>query len=158
MATVEDYTSGRVCDQIKMVFSIYDTAEERLNGTETGQNVLAAINKFEPRKLSVEETIQLVENADQCAIGERVCRAVFTETPLTETIFLDELARGMVAAGKARYATKSEAIDNIYKYSKKSIIVSKVSGKHAEICFTWPKQCVYWNAEKHGLKCILQSS
>ena len=154
MATIEDYTSGKVCDQIKLVFSIFDKTEEHLDDTEVGQEMLSAINKFEPRKLSVEETIQLVENAEQYAIGERVCRAIFTDAPLTETVFLDELAEGMVAAGKARSATKDEAIENINKYGENAIMVSKVSGKHSEICFTWPKRCVYWNAEKHGLKCI----
>jgi len=154
MATIEEYTSGQVCDKIKMAFSIFDTADKTLSETGVGQRLLSVINEFEPRKLRVEEAIQMVEDAQQCAIGERVCRAVFTDTPLTETVFLDELAQGMVAAGKARNATKMEAIKNIRKYSKKSIMVSKVSGKHSEICFTWPKMCVYWNAEKHGLKCI----
>jgi len=154
MATIEDYTSGKVCDQIRMAFSIFDSAEKSLANSDIGQNLLNAVKKFEPKKLTVGQAIQLVENADQCAIGERVCRAVFTDAPLTETVFLDELAQGMVETGKARSVTKEEAIENIQKYSKKSIIVSKVSGKHSEICFTWPKLCVYWNAEKHGLKCI----
>ncbi len=154
MATIEDYTSGKVCDQIKKAFSMFDSTEETLNGTDIGRNLLSAVKKFEPRKLTVEEAIQLVEDAEQWAIGERVCRAVFTDAPLTETVFLDELAQGMVTAGKARPATKDEAIENIHKYGKKSIMVSKVSGKHSEICFSWPKLCVYWNAEKHGLKCI----
>ena len=154
MATIEDYTSGKVCEQIKMAFSIFASAGETLNGTDIGRNLLKAVKNYEPRKLTVEKAIQLVENAEQCAIGERVCRALFPDAPLTETVFLDELAKGMVSAGKAHYAKKEEAIENIYKYSKKSIIVSKVSGKHSEICFTWPKLCVYWNSEKHGLKCI----
>ncbi len=154
MATIEDYTSGKVCDLIKMAFSVFDSTEGALNGTDIGQNLLSAVKKFEPRKLTVAEAIQLVENAEQCAIGERICRAVFNETPLTETVFLDELAQGMVSAGKALPATKEEAIENIHKYGKNSIMVSKVSGKHSEICFTWPKLCVYWNAEKRGLKCI----
>ena len=154
MATIEDYTSGKVCDHIKMAFSIFDSAGETLNGTDSGEILLSGINEYEPRKLTVEDAIQMVEDAEKCAIGERVCRAVFPDTPLTETVFLDELAEGMAAAGKARLATKEEAVENIHKYGKKSIMVSKVGGKHSEICFTWPKQCVYWNAEKHGLKCI----
>lgn len=154
MATIEDYTSGRVCEKIKMSFSVFNSTEETLSGTDIGRRLLGEVKKFEPRKLTVEQAIQLVENAEQCAIGQRVCRAVFSEAPLTETVFLDELAQGMVAAGKARSVKKEEAIENIQKYRKKPIIVSKVSGKHSEICFTWPKLCVYWNSEKHGLKCI----
>ena len=58
-----------------------------------------------------------------------------------------------MTAGKARPVKKEEAVENIHKYRKNPLIVSKVSGKQSEICFTWPKLCVYWNSEKHGLKC-----
>jgi hypothetical protein len=154
MATIEDYTSGKVCEKIKLSFAIFDSTKDTLNGTDIGRDLLKAINKFEPRKLTTEKAIQLVQNAEQWAIGKRVCCAIFSEAPQTETVFLDELAQGMVKAGKARYVNKEEAIENIYKYRKSPIIVSKVSGKYSEICFTWPKLCVYWNAEKYGLKCI----
>jgi methylmalonyl-CoA mutase cobalamin-binding subunit len=79
---------------------------------------------------------------------------VHTETPLTESVFLDDLAGGMVEVGKAKFVTKEEAIDNIKKHQKNPIIVSKVSGQHSEICLTWPKKCLYWNMERHKLKCI----
>ena len=156
MATIEDYTSGNVCEKIKLAFSVFETADKTLCNTDIGKTLLSAIKEYEPRKLSIKEAIHMVENAEQCAIGDRVCRAIFTDTPLTETVFLDELAQGMVAAGKAKTATKMEAIESINKYVRKPIMVSKVSGKHSEICFSWPKMCVYWNAEKLGLKCIIR--
>lgn len=49
-----------------------------------------------------------------------------------------------VVAGKAEQATKAEAITNLEKY-RKPIIVTKVSGKHAEICPMWAKPCIYRN-------------
>ncbi len=154
MATIQDYMSGKVCEQIKQAFLIFNSVEGSLNGSEVGKAMLNNVNKSEPQKLTIEEAIKLIQESKQCAIGERVCRSLHKETPLTESVFLDDLAAGMVEAGKARVVTKEEAIDNIKKYQKKPIIVSKVSGQHSEICPTWPKKCLYWNMEKHKLKCI----
>jgi hypothetical protein len=154
MATIQDYMSGKVCEQIKQAFSVFNSVEGSLNGSEVGKAMLDNVNKSEPKKLTIEEAIKLIQESKQCSIGERVCRSLHKETPLTESVFLDDLAAGMVEAGKARFVTKEEAIDNIKRYQKKPIIVSKVSGKHSEICPTWPKKCLYWNMEKHKLKCI----
>jgi hypothetical protein len=154
MATVEEYVSGKVCQQIEKSFSIFDAAgKSSLAGTRIGDILSENVGKLAPRKLTLDEAIQLIEGATQCAVGPRVCMAVHTEAPLTESVFLDELAEGMVNAGKAAPATQAEAIANLKKY-RKPIIVTKVSGKHAEICPTWAKKCIYWNMEKHRLKCI----
>ena len=154
MATIEDYVSGKVCQQIAKSFSIFDAAgKSSLAGTRIGDILSENVGKLAPRKLTLDDAIQLIEDARQCAIGPRVCMAVHTEAPLTESVFLDELAEEMAKAGKARLSTKAEAITNLKKY-RKPIIVTKVSGKHAEICPTWAKKCIYWNMEKHRLKCI----
>ena len=154
MATIQDYMSGKVCEQIGKAFSIFESTKASLNGTEVGKVLLSNVNKSDPKKITAEEAISLIEESQQCAIGERVCRLLHKETPLTESVFLDDLAAGMVEAGKAIFVTQEEAIDNIKKYQKNPIIVSKVSGKHSEICPTWPKKWLYWNMEKHKLKCI----
>jgi len=154
MATIQDYVSGKVCEQIKKAFSVFESVEAPLNDTEVGKLMLNNVKQLEPRKLTIDEAIKLIQEAMQCAIGERVCRSLHQDTPLTESVFLDELAAGMVEAGKAIFVSKEEAIENIKKYQKKPIIVSKVSGKHSEICPTWPQKCLYWNMEKHQLKCI----
>ncbi len=86
-----------------------------------------------------------------------MCHRVHPDTPLTESVFLDELAEGMAAAGKARLVDRDEACDTIRAYRKHPIVVSRVSGKPAEICPTWAKTCLYWNLEKHGLRCIRRS-
>jgi len=154
MATIEEYVSGKVCEQIAKSFAIFDAAgKSSLAGTRIGNILSENIGKLAPKKLTIDQAIQLIEDATQCAVGPRVCVAVHTEAPLTESVFLDELAEGMVNAGKATQATKAEAIANLKKY-RKPIIVTKVSGKHAEICPTWAKKCIYWNMEKHRLKCI----
>lgn len=156
MPTIQDYMSGNICEQVKSAFSILESSGDSLKDTEIGKNLLNDVNKAGPKKLSAEEAIKLIRESEQCAIGERVCRALHKETPFTETVFLDELAAGMVEAGKARFVNKNEAVDNIMKYRKNPIIVSKVSGKYSEICPTWVKKCLFWNMEQRKLKCIIR--
>jgi hypothetical protein len=156
MATIQDYKSGKVCEQIKKAFSVFESIKAPLNEIEVGKVMLDNVKELEPKKLRIDEAIKLIQEAKQCAIGDRVCRSLHTEAPVTESVFLDDLAAGMVEAGKAKFATKEEAINNMKKYQKNPIIVSKVSGKYSEICPTWPKKCLYWNMEKHKLKCIIR--
>lgn len=155
MATIEDYVSGKVCRQIEKSFAIFDAAgKSSLAGTRIGGILSENVSKLAPRRLTIDQAIQLIEDARQWAVGPRVCKAVHTEAPLTESVFLDDLAEGMVQAGKAKRVTKAEAIENLKQYRRQPIIVTRVSGKHAEICPTWAKKCIYWNMEKHRLKCI----
>lgn len=154
MATIQDYVSGKVLKQIEQAFEIFHSMGDSLENHDIGKAMLKSVQKLEPKKMKMDEIIELIQAAKHCAIGERVCRALYKDTPLTESVFLDELAEGMVKAGKAKFVSKAETIENIKKYQKNPIIVSKVSGKHSEICPTWPKKCLYWNMEKHKLKCI----
>ena len=155
MTTVREYTSGKICEQIRQALSIMDAAPRgQLKGSKVGKALLRNVGALEPRKMKVDAAIALIRNSKTCAIGERVCRCLHQGSPLSETVFLDELAVGMVAAGKARFVNVDAAIDNVRKYHTGPVVVTKVSGKHAEICRTWAKRCVYWNMEKHKLKCI----
>ena len=155
MATISEYMSGKICDQISLALSIMnDTPKDQLNGTKIGKALLRNVGELEPRKMKVEAAITLIRKSEKCAIGERVCRCLHKEAPLSETVFLDELAVGMVLAGKARFVDVDAAIANVRKYHTGPVVVSKVSGKHMEICRTWAKRCVYWNMEKHKLQCI----
>ena len=152
MATISEYMSGKICEQISLAFSIMDDAPKgQLKGTKIGKALLRNVGELEPRKMKVEEAITLIRKSEKCAIGERVCRCLHKEAPLSETVFLDELAVGMVSAGKARFVDVDAAIANVRKYHTGPVVVSKVSGKHMEICRTWAKRCVYWNMEKHKL-------
>ena len=154
MATIQDYVSGKVCRQIEQAFSIFGSVKGSLEGSELGDAMLNTVRVLAPKRLTVENAMELIQGAKQCAIGERVCRSLHGETPLTESVFLDDLATSMAEAGKARLASGEEAMENIKKYAKSPLIVSKVSGSYAEICPTWPRKCLYWNMEKHKLKCI----
>lgn len=156
MATIQDYVSGKVCEQIEKAFAIFDAVGSALHESDIGKVMLSNVSRLEPKKLTAEEAMELIRASTQCAVGERVCRSLHKDSPFSESVFLDDLAAGMVAAGKARIVTKDEAIENIKKYRKHPIIVSKVSGKHAEICPTYPKKCIYWNMEKHKMKCIIR--
>ena len=155
MATISEYMSGKICEQISLALSIMDDAPNgQLKGTKIGKALLRNVGELEPRKMKVEEAITLIRKSEKCAIGERVCRCLHKEAPLSETVFLDELAVGMVSAGKAHFVDVDAAVANVRKYHTGPIVVSKVSGKHMEICRTWAKRCVYWNMEKHKLQCI----
>jgi len=154
MAEVNDYTTGKVLVDIKQTFKVLESVGGSLSGSKIGERMLEEATKFEPRVIDIDGASQLIQESNKCAAGERVCRALFKDSPLTETVFLDELAEGMEKAGKAKYVTKDEAITILKKYPKNPIILSRVSGKYMEICRSWPENCVYWNLEEHGLKCL----
>jgi len=154
MTEVKEYKSGKVLDVIEKTLEILASFESPFGGTEIGNKILEEVSKADPRRVSTERASELVRASSTCAVGERVCRALYQDTPYTQSVFLDELAEGMVEAGKAKYVTQEEAIKVLARYPKNPIVVSRVSGKHMEICHTWPERCVYWNLEKHGLRCI----
>lgn len=154
MAEVEDYTTGRVLDMVKQTFDVLEAFGGSLKESRIGAKMLEEAKKFDPIRMSIEKASQLVQASNKCAVGERVCRALYKESPYTESVFLDGLAEGMVEVGKAKYVTKEEAMDVLEKYDRNLIVVSRVSGEHVEICNTWPERCVYWNLEKRGLRCL----
>jgi hypothetical protein len=154
MAEVNEYTSGKVLESIGKAFDVFESSEGPLDGSRVGRRLLENVGRLEPKKAGVKAASRLIMEARSCAAGERVCRALFRDAPLTESVFLDELADGMVEAGKARYVTKEEAMETLKAYPGNPLVFSKVSGKYMELCRTWPEKCVYWNMEKRGLKCI----
>lgn len=154
MATIEDYTSGKVLAQAKEALSILKASDESLAGTPIGNLLSEKISSFDPTLLSREQAADVIHAAAHCAVGERVCYCTDPNAHFTEAIFLDELAQAMVAAGKARMATKAEAVATLEKYKKNPKVLSKVSGKPMELCCTSPDTCLCWNMEKRGLKCI----
>ena len=69
MATIEDYVSGKVCQQIAKSFSIFDAAgKSSLAGTRIGDILSENVSKLAPKKLTIDEAIQLIEDARQCAL------------------------------------------------------------------------------------------
>jgi len=153
MANVNDYTSGRILTDTKLALYSLKFVKIPIVGSLIGKELLKKIRKFEPKQIDMETALKLIQESRKCAVGERVCRAIHKNSELTESVFLDELAEGLVEVGKARYVTKEVAINTLKKYNN-PLILSKVSNKHMEICRSSPDVCVYWNIEKRGLKCL----
>ena len=154
MANVEDYTSGELVRKAAQAVSLLKAGSDSLAGTELGERLLAAVSEFAPRLIDMASAEQLIRASDQCAVGPRVCYSNTPDAEFTESVLLDELAEGMVAAGKAKKVSCQEAIDTLAKYKKNPLVASRVSGKHMELCRTSPEGCVYWNMEKRGLRCL----
>ena len=154
MARVDDYTSGKIQEQAAQALTFLKSAEDSLAGTEQGERMMAVIGTFEPRLIDMAEAEQRIQAAEHCAVGPRACRENNPEAEFTETVFLDELAEGMAAAGKAELVSKEKAMVTLAKYKKNPLVLSTVSGKPMELCRTSPETCVYWNMEKRGLVCL----
>lgn len=154
MASVDDYTSGRALEFARQALLILKASDDPLTGTPVGEKLLAEISKSAPKLLDMTSASQQIQAARQCAVGPRVCYALNPEAEFTEAVFLDELAEGMVAAGKAKMVSKQEAIDVLAKYKKNLLVMSVVSCKPLELCRTSPETCLCWNMERRGLKCV----
>ncbi len=155
MAKVNDYVTGRILTTARLALYSLKLTRIPIIGPRVKERLQRRIGGFEPKLADMNTAAELVQQSEKCAVGERVCRAIHKNSEVTEAVFLDELAGGMVKAGKARYATKEEAINTLYRYKKRNpIIVSKVSGRYMEIYRSSPEVCVYWNAERCGLKCL----
>ena len=50
MATISEYMSGKICEQISLALSIMDDAPKgQLNGTKIGEALIRNVEKLEPR-------------------------------------------------------------------------------------------------------------
>jgi len=154
MAKVKDYTTGKVLTNAKLSLLLLNFVKIPIIGFLIGRILLKGTGKYEPKLIDMEAASKLIQNSEKCAAGERICRAIHPESEFTETVFLDELAEGLMKAGKARYMEKEEAINTLKKYPDNPLILSKISGKYIELCRSSPGVCVYWNMERCGLRCL----
>ena len=154
MAKVEDYTSGRVQEQAAQVLAFLKSAEGSLAGSQQGDLLLAKIQAFQPQLIELTEAGQRIQAAEHCAVGPRACYRNTQGSKFTEAVFLDELAVGMAAVGKAEMVGKEKAMKTLTKYKKNPIVLSTVSGKPMEICRSNTETCICWNMEKRGLMCL----
>ena len=154
MASIDDYTSGKVLQEAGRALSILKASDDSLAGTKMGELLMAEVGKYAPRLMDLASAAKQIRAAHRCAVGPRLCCSNNHEAEFTESVFLDELAEGMVTAGKARTVSSKEAIDTLAKYEKNPLVMSEVSGKPMELCRTSPETCVYWNMEKRGLRCL----
>lgn len=154
MANVDDYTSGRILEQAAQALAFLKSADDSLAGSEQGERLLATISAYQPRLIDMTEAGQQIQSAERCAVGPRACHPNNPNTEFTEAVFLDELAEGMAAAGKAELVSKEKAIETLGKYKKNPLVISTISGKPMELCRTSPQTCIYWNMEKRDLVCL----
>lgn len=154
MADVNDYITGKILTDVKLSLFSLKLVKIPIVGSLIGKELLKRIRKFEPKLIDMKMVSNLIQESKKCAVGERVCRVIHKNSEFTESVFLGELAEGMVKIETARYVTKEEAINTLKKYPNNPLILSKVSDKYMEICRSLPKKCIYWNMEKFGLKCL----
>ncbi|NTW69058.1 MAG: hypothetical protein HGB23_04335 [Chlorobiaceae bacterium] len=154
MGTIEDYSSGCILENITKALRFLDAPEESCTDKSMAIRIEEKIKAFKPQVISFAEASAYIHKAKTVALGERVCRALHPESQLTESVFLDELAETMIGAGKARTASVEEAENSLKRDSGHPLIISMVSGKYQEICPSCQSDCVYWRAEKRGIRCI----
>ena len=154
MPSIEEYKNGQAARVVKKNVDAMRSVSESIKGSKRADNLLKQIEELEPIKVTEEGAINFIDNADKYAIGERICKCMFKDAPHTNSVFLDELAEGLVKANKAEFVTKEKAIKILKEGHGRPIVVTRVEGKYLEICRTYPKNCIYWNMEKHKLKCI----
>lgn len=154
MATVNDYTSGKILKDVKLTNYSLKLARIPIFDSWIKNKIFDKTKNFEPLLIIIEDASNLINESEHCAVGERVCRSINNNSKLTESVFLDELAEGMVKAQKARYVEKEEAISTLKKYPENPLILAKVSNKYMEICRSYPKDCVFYNMQRHKIKCL----
>ena len=154
MGTIYDYIGGKILEDISKALHVFRKNEGSLADADIGKRMLSNIREFEPIIITIDQAADFIRNAEKVAIGERVCKILHKDSVFTESVFLDELADAMLQKGFAEKCSAEEAESVLRKYPNHPLIISKVSGKHQEICRSHPPECVYWLAEKHGLKCL----
>lgn len=154
MAAVDDYTSGKVMKDVKLTLFSLKLVKIPFLGPLVRKELIKRIKNFEPKTIDINMASTLIHESEKCAVGERVCRAINRDSPLTESVFLDELAEGMIEAGKAKYVKKEESINILKKYPKNPLILAKVSNKYMEICRSYPRDCVFYNMQRCKIKCL----
>ena len=149
--------SGRILEDVETMLKAINAVRLPRIGAYICKKLLEKLEKFDPIQITVDEASVFIKTAIKVAVGPRVCFALHSRD-FAESVFLDELAEGLVNAGKARYSTKEDAINTLRRYSEcNPIVASSVSGKYMEICCSSLRDCVYWNMERKGLKCMRHS-
>jgi hypothetical protein len=154
MATIDDYADGSITESIRKTLRYFRDAAGPLGEDEKALRVRQKIEEFEPLLITLDAAVAYIGKTDTVAIGERVCRILHAGSAFTESVFLDDLASAMIRSGRARKATAAQAAETLEKSSGHPFIISRVSGKHQEICASVPSECLFWKAEKKGLHCL----
>ena len=118
MADIHDYKTDKIIENYKKATICLRFLKIPIIGNLIRRKVVAKTQAFEPKLIDKETASILIQKSNKCAVGERVCREVHRDSKYTEAVFLDELAEGMVNAGRARYADRNKAMETIKKYLK----------------------------------------
>jgi hypothetical protein len=140
-------------NSIRKTLAFFDSADAQ-TGHNENLRVQNGIKEFDPLLLNIGQAMEYIRKAETVALGQRVCRALHPGSAYTESVFLDDLAIVMIRSGQARKACAEDAQKSLEKSPGHPFIISRVSGKHQEICASIPSECVYWKAEKKGLRCL----
>jgi len=154
MSTTDDYLTGKIVEGIKKAEMVLDSRSAFEAGDPAFERIREKIVAFRPVWLTSEQVVELIRQAKIVAVGERVCRVLHPESPVTQTVFLDELAEAMAEAGKAEIVTAAEAMQVVNRQSRQRFIASMVSGRYLELCAAWPPDCVFCKAERAGICCF----
>jgi hypothetical protein len=148
MATVEEYGSGRILRSIRLAHLCMRAAGFPLIGPVAARNMEGWMEPFGIHPITIDDAKAIIEGCRCCAAGPRVCRLLFPESAVSESVFTDELAERMAEAGKARPVTKDLAMEIIGKYPDNPLLLSKVSGRYMELCRSDPEVCIYWKMRR----------
>lgn len=154
MATIMQYASGQASKAVKFAVDAIKSTNGSILNTEQGQRIIDTAKRSKPFYVNEKQAVDFINKAKRCAAGERICKCMYQDVPLSESIFIDELAEAMIEAGKATAVSKQVATSVLKRYRQFPIIVSEVSSKYMEICRSWPQTCVYWNMEKYNIRCL----
>lgn len=154
MGTIDDYRTGDIVEGIRKAESVLASLSALAAGDPAFERIREKIVAFRPVWITAEQAVELIQQAKIVAVGERVCRALHPESPLTQTVFLDDLAEAMAEAGKAGIVSAAEAERIVNPQSRQRFIASMVSGRYLELCAAWPPDCVFCKAERGGIKCF----
>lgn len=159
MHDVGYYTSGKAAADTKKGLLWLKFIRYPLIGPTIAKILLDGAEEFEPEVVDITDASKLIRQSLKCAVGERVCRTNHKNSEVTESVFLDELAVGMVNAGKARYVPFENAIETLQKYSNDHpLILSHISKKPMEICCSSVGNCIYWNMQRSNLRVLSVNS
>jgi hypothetical protein len=152
MAGIADYERKKIKRQIKMTWMAFHFLGIPILGPCIGRRLQEKIKGFRLYQATDESVSALIRNAERCAVGERVCSSCSAHSPVTESVFLDDLAIAMVCSRQARFVSADEAIATLAMYPDNPLIVSTIEGHEQEICRSYPKDCIYWNMKKRGFQ------
>jgi hypothetical protein len=154
MASVNDYVTEKILTYTRLALYAIKLVNIPIVGDLIKKKLHKTVRSFEPALIDMKTASELIRESGRCAVGERVCRKIYVDSAFTESVFLNELAEGMVKAGKARYVTENDAISTLQTYRSNPIILSRVSGKYMEICRSLPETCIYWRMERCDMACL----